>query len=67
LQHYDAAGELEIKRRLEGLLDRLLESLAKQDLSPVVTHAYRIAEERFTSGYDLSRAQTARLQRAESL
>jgi hypothetical protein len=29
LQHYDAAGELEIKRRLEGLLDPLLESLAK--------------------------------------
>ncbi|MGZ4302810.1 MAG: hypothetical protein ACXVR9_13900 [Gaiellaceae bacterium] len=59
LKHYDAAGDLEIKRRLEGLLDRLFESLAKQDLSPVVTHAQRIAEERFTSGYDLSEVQTA--------
>jgi hypothetical protein len=59
LQHYDAAGELEIKRRLEGLLDRLLESLASQDLSPVITHAQRTAEERFSSGYDLSEVQTA--------
>jgi hypothetical protein len=59
LPHYDAAGELEIKQRLEALLDRLLESLAKRDLSPVVTHAERIAEERFTSGYDLTEVQTA--------
>ncbi|MGZ4415838.1 MAG: hypothetical protein ACXVRZ_15900 [Gaiellaceae bacterium] len=59
LQHYDEAGEREIKRRLEGLLDRLFESLARQDLSPVVTHAQRIAEERFTSGCDLSEVQTA--------
>ena len=45
LKHYDAADDLEIKRRLEGLLDRLFESLVKQDLSPVVTHAQRIAED----------------------
>lgn len=59
LQHYDAAGELEIKRRLEGLLDHLLESLATQDVTPVVAHAQQIAEERFTSGFDLSEVQTA--------
>ena len=59
LQHYDAAGELEIKGRLRELFDRLLESLEKQDLTPVVTHAHRIAEERFTSGYDLSEVQIA--------
>jgi hypothetical protein len=59
LEHYDAAGKLEVKRRLEELFDHLLESLRTKDLGPVFIHAERIAEERFTSGYDLSEVQTA--------
>lgn len=57
--HYESAGASEVRRRLEALFDRLLESLAGQDLGPIFDHVHQIAEERFTSGYDLSEVQTA--------
>jgi hypothetical protein len=57
--HYETAGAKDVQRRLEALLDSLLESLAKQDLSPELAHAQQIAQERFNSGYDLSEVQAA--------
>jgi hypothetical protein len=57
--HYEDAGAPEVRRRLEALFDRLLESLATHDLGPVFIHVHQIAEERFNSGYDLSEVQAA--------
>jgi hypothetical protein len=57
--HYDDAGTFVARQRLEALLDSLLESLAKQDLGPILAHAHQIAQERFSSGYDLSEVQAA--------
>jgi hypothetical protein len=57
--HYESAGALEVRRRLEALFDRVVESLVKQHLGPVSTHVQEIAEERFSSGYDLAEVQAA--------
>jgi hypothetical protein len=57
--HYESAGGEQVARRLSDLFDRLVVGLADRDLSPMVTHAERIAEERFGAGYDLSEVQVA--------
>ena len=57
--HYEGAGALEVRRRLDTLFDRLVESLTTQDLGPILTRAREIAHERFSSGYDLVEVQTA--------
>ena len=57
--HYEAAGVTEVRRRLDALFDTLLESLAAQDLGPVIALAREVAGERFTSGYDLTEVQSA--------
>ena len=57
--HYEGAGAIEIRRRLDALFDNLLESLATQDLGPVLALAREIAHERFNSGYDLAEVQGA--------
>jgi hypothetical protein len=57
--HYEGDGALEVRRRLETLFDRLVESLTTQDLGPILTRAREIAAERFSSGYDLVEVQTA--------
>jgi hypothetical protein len=59
VRHYEAAGEREVRRRLEALFDHLHGALAGRDLRPMVGYAERIAEERFEAGYDLSEVQTA--------
>jgi hypothetical protein len=56
--HYESAGEIEVRRRLEALFDRAVESLTAQDMGPMVTYARQIAQERFSAGYDLSEVQT---------
>ena len=58
-QHYEAAGELEVRRRLQVLFDRLLSALTERDLGPMIAYAQEIAEERFNAGYDLVEVQTA--------
>ena len=57
--HYDGAGAPEVRRRLEALLDRLLNALTHRDLAPIVVYAQEIAEERFEAGYDLAEVQSA--------
>ena len=58
-RHYAAAGASEVRRRLESLLDRVLESLDSADVAPIVAYAEEIAGERFDAGYDLSEVQAA--------
>ena len=58
-QHYEAAGEVEVRRRLELLFDRLLEGIESRDLGPMIAYATTLAEERFDGGYDLVEVQTA--------
>jgi len=57
--HYQTAGEVEVRRRLEALFEQLLDSLANHDLGPMIAFAQSVAEERFNAGYDLSEVQTA--------
>jgi hypothetical protein len=58
-RHYEAAGEAEVHRRLELLVDRLLRSLGERDLGPMIAYAQELAEERFNAGYDLVEVQAA--------
>jgi hypothetical protein len=58
-EHYEAAGELEVRRRLELLFDRLLEGIEQRDLGPMIAYSEALAEERFEGGYDLVEVQTA--------
>jgi hypothetical protein len=58
-RHYEAAGEPEVRLRLEALFDQLLQVLTERDLAGIVSHAERVAGERFDAGYDLSEVQTA--------
>ena len=57
--HYETAGVEEVRQRLSVLLDQLIDGLAARDLEPIIAYAGRVAEERFTAGYDLSEVQIA--------
>ena len=57
--HYESAERDEVRRRLETLFDRVLDSVARHDLGSVIAYAETVAEERFNGGYDLSEVQTA--------
>jgi len=57
--HYEAAGQQEIRRRIEVLYDELLGALSSRDLGGVLDYARKLAAERFESGYDLSEVQGA--------
>ena len=58
-RHYEAAGEVEVRRRLELLFERLLQGIETRDLGPMIAYAEQLAEERFEGGYDLVEVQTA--------
>lgn len=57
--HYEAAGPIEIRARLEALFDHLVDAAASRDLGSVVAYAGQLARERFSAGYNLSEIQTA--------
>jgi hypothetical protein len=59
VRHYETAGPETVEERLASLFDRLVESIHRRDLAPVVEHARRVATERFNAGYDLAEVQTA--------
>ena len=59
VRHYESAGEAEVNRRLEALFDRLVDGLARRDLTAMVEYAQAVAVERFGAGYDLQEIQTA--------
>jgi hypothetical protein len=59
VRHYESAGEPEVSRRLEALFDRLVDALARRDLTTMLEYAQTVAVERFDAGYDLQEVQTA--------
>ena len=59
MPHYSWDGDEAALRRLSALFDQLLNGLNARDLGPIVAYAERIAEERFSAGYDLSEVQVA--------
>ena len=59
LTHYEEAGSEPTKQRLKALYDLTTLAVEEKNLGPMLHHAETIAEERFTSGYDLSEVQTA--------
>lgn len=59
MPHYSSDGDEAASQRLSTLFDQLLSGLNARDLGPIVAHAERVAEERFSAGYDLSEVQVA--------
>lgn len=59
VRHYDAAGTEAVEKRLRALFDQLANAVERRDLGPMIAYAERIAEERYTAGYDLSEVQIA--------
>lgn len=59
LEHYVAAGEAQIRERLDDLLGLLMDAVRDRDLAPIAAHAEAVARSRFESGVDLAEVQTA--------
>jgi len=59
LKHYEAAGLPETRQRLELLFGLTRECVQNKNLTPMIHHAERIANERFSAGYDLGEIQIA--------
>jgi len=59
LRHYDKAGAEESRRRLEHLFSLTVDCLAQSTLTPIVSFAVHVAEERFGAGFDIGEVQTA--------
>ena len=57
--HYETAGEVITRERLEGLFDLVVTAIANRDLSGVSTYAETVATERFSQGFDISEVQAA--------
>jgi hypothetical protein len=58
-RHYESAGPVVLRQRLDMLFDQLVGAVAARDLSSVLAYAGSIAQERFDAGYDLSEVQAA--------
>lgn len=59
LKHYEAAGVVAQRVRLEELYELTLESLRARDLTAVIAHSERVADERYAAGFDIGEVQTA--------
>ena len=59
MPHYSWDGDEAALQRLSALFEQLLCALNSHDLGPIVAYAERVAEERFSAGYDLSEVQVA--------
>jgi len=59
LKGYDKDGDERTKEKLRMLYNTLIESVKNKSLIPIMNHAETIANERFSSGYDLYEVQTA--------
>ena len=57
--HYEAAGEPLTRQRLADLHDLVVAAVRDRDLSAVTAYPQRVAEERFSAGFDISEVQTA--------
>jgi hypothetical protein len=59
LARYDADGQQEVRKRLTALFGIVLECLEERSATAMVEHSERIAEARFSSGFELYEVQTA--------
>jgi len=59
LHHYTIEGIEKARERIETLFDVTTECVRTAGIVPMLTHAERVARERFWSGYGLSEVQTA--------
>lgn len=59
LAHYEAAGEVFTRQRLADLYDLVVAAIRDRDLTPLIESSRRVAEERFTHGFDVSEVQSA--------
>jgi hypothetical protein len=57
--HYAGIGPAESRERLEELFELLRSAAATRQLTESLAYARRLAQERFSAGYDLSEVQTA--------
>lgn len=57
--HYEAAGRIETRSRLERLYDAAAIAATQRKLGPVVEYAQRLAEERYATGHTLPELQAA--------
>jgi hypothetical protein len=59
LGHYWAAGDAELRCRLETLFDIVLYCLSSRRLDRVIKYAEQIAHDRFNAGFGIGEVQTA--------
>jgi hypothetical protein len=57
--HYASAGDLFTRQRLENLFELVVTAIRDRDVSEVVGFTEQVAQERFTSGFDVSEVQSA--------
>jgi hypothetical protein len=59
LTHYESAGHLFTRQRLQNLYELVVKAIRDRDVSGVVSFTDQVAQERFTSGFDVSEVQAA--------
>ena len=59
LKHYESAGGEHTHQRLKALYVLTVRGVKERNLGPMIAHVDSIAQERFTSGFDLWEVQTA--------
>lgn len=59
LEHYEQAGEQQIRVSLETLYGFVAAAIREKNLGPLLEYMQRIAGERYNGGFDLSEVQTA--------
>ena len=59
VRHYEAAGEELTRQRLDDLFTLVVSAIRDRDLAQVSVFSRRIAEERFTQGFDIGEVQAA--------
>lgn len=59
LTHYNEASVEQNKARLLALFDLMVQCIKDRNLATMISYAENLAQERFTSGFDLSEVQMA--------
>ena len=59
IEHYESAGAEFTHTALQDLFDLVATAIEKRDLEGVIAFADGIAEQRFSSGFDIAEVQTA--------
>lgn len=59
LAHYEAAGEVFTRQRLEELYDLVVTAIRDRNLAPVIASSREVAVERFEEGFGISEVQSA--------